>query len=59
MTKVKRRCPVCGKTYVLGENGIKGSCDQCASIRRDANGWAIRPGENEPKQTPRKGKVKP
>ena len=43
---MKRRCPHCHKTYELGINGIKGTCDSCAHIQRDNNGYAWQPWEN-------------
>ncbi len=43
---VIKKCPHCRAEYVLGEHGIKGTCDRCAGIKRDKKGYAWHPGEN-------------
>jgi len=37
---IKHRCPHCLRTYQLGLDGVGGSCDQCAGIKRDRQGYA-------------------
>ncbi len=44
---VGKKCPHCGKQFTLGVNGIIGTCDDCAGIKRDGNGYAWKPWEME------------
>ena len=45
--KVFKKCPHCHKTYELGVNGIIGSCDHCAHVSRDKDGFAWEPFEDK------------
>jgi len=42
-----KTCPKCGKQYQVGVNGIVGSCDKCARVKRDRDGFAWEQCETE------------
>jgi len=44
---VKANCNICGKSYVLGVNGIIDGCDACLGIKRDAQGNYWTPEEQQ------------
>ena len=52
MSGVFEVCPKCRKTYQLGVNGAynekrhRNECDQCAGVKRDAQGHAWSRGES-------------
>jgi hypothetical protein len=49
---VVKKCPMCGKLYKLGYNGVKGQCDTCAGNERDAEGKFWPPGVSEATYVP-------
>lgn len=56
----KSTCTICGKKFDMGRNGIcdPDRCDTCAGVRRDVNGYAWEPDEQEHKyQHVRTGEV--
>lgn len=42
---MQKKCPKCGKNFILGVNGIIGGCDKCQGIIRDSEGLPWKPGE--------------
>lgn len=41
---VVKKCPMCGKLYKLGYNGIRGQCDTCAGNERGSEDIIWPPG---------------
>lgn len=41
MSPVIRKCSKCNREYTLGVNGIVTGCDNCKSISRACNGYAL------------------